>query len=271
MSFVQTISLDDDQLSGMYVKALQEAADQQEKTLAKIKEAQDRHSELLQKFEAGDYGRRIQAPPAFDAGEQKQRAWLWNNVINVEPGVRRLVATRDLSRVDQVRQQLVAARKELQELGKDIPNEGGHYSGTTASATDDKFVPYHLWVPKSQIENFDLVLSLCDDGSHRPLYDLDVPYESADWSVSSYGLTLTTTFRGSRFQVKLKEPNCTVSRSSSGNIHVWSNRRVNFADYCHSLAEIPLESARMYKEMVVLNGYGALRAPWCKKEEQDNV
>lgn len=116
---------------------------------------------------------------------------------------------------------------------------------------------------------FNLVTSVCTDGWHRPVFDLDFERDSLDFAES--GHTFYVESGGSRRQVKIRHNAGrainTAAFNSTNHLHLYSDEPMLFTEYQELLGNIPGEDARKYADNVARRGFGALRPPWIKKGE----
>ena len=179
----------------------------------------------------------------------------WDKVIRVGPHETRLVAKTDLNA----------------KLPEDDPEENfGSYSSPKKRQIEAK-VPFKLWVPATPEDDFNLVLSLCTDGCHRPVVDLDFPKDKLsfkDDSSLSRVLMYVDDGRGGRQQIIFK--GAVVVFPSTNFAHLYTDVPMTFSEYTDLLGEIPGEDASAYRTNTVNAGFGALRPPWVKKGDSSN-
>lgn len=183
----------------------------------------------------------------------------WDKVICLQGGVRRFVAKKDFAKNARVRETK--------------PNQEGAYSGSADD--EDDFVPYAIFLPETPDDDFNLVLSLANDGAHYPLYDLDLlNYKTTKWKKSGRNLVTYVQHRGSQTELKIPLPptgETTITPSTSGNTHVWSSRRCSWETYLEQLAQVPGEDAAAFRKAVTIKGFGGLRPPWVVKLPEEVV
>lgn len=165
---------------------------------------------------------------------------------------RRLVMKRDLEKADMI-------IRESQQKGDD---------GYGITVQREPETNTTLFVPAGPEDDFNLVSSLCTDGLHRPVLDLDFGKDELEFHLTGgpYGNRAYVVHRGSRIEVKFPDGDLIVT-DSTNNCHVWLQGGCLFSQYVELLGLVPGEDARKFATNVKNKGFGCLRAPWIKKEQ----
>ena len=125
-----------------------------------------------------------------------------------------------------------------------------------------------MWDPATSDREYNLVFSLCTDGTHRPVMDIDYTPENFKFIKYEHRAPrLQFRHKGSLSEVKLPGSGNVVALPSTHFLHVYYDFPMSFDQYIVLLNSVPGEDARKYATNVYANGYGALRPPWVKKYE----
>ena len=115
---------------------------------------------------------------------------------------------------------------------------------------------------------FNLVTSLCDDGWHRPVFDLDFEPDQLEFNENGEFAWLKR--NGGRSALSFKHgdgPINAAAYNSTNHLHVYTDEPMLFTEYMELLAGVPGEDARKYHANCQRRGFGALRPPWIHKGE----
>lgn len=195
------------------------------------------------------------------AGKGMTKEFFWDNYMNYPDGTRRFVAYRpgldagDWSPETPIEEQIPFSTSDGILLDED--------DETAEPATD-----LRIWLPESVDEEFNLVLSLCSDGFHRPVLDLDFPYVETEWRRAGQKLRTYIRHGGSQVEFSIPLPDegeTGILKSSRGHIHVFMGKRYTFQGYQGLLGTVPGEDAAKFAAVTGVIGYGSLRAPWITK------
>lgn len=121
-----------------------------------------------------------------------------------------------------------------------------------------------LFLPRknTNLESFNLVTSLCSDGLHRPLFDIDLPRD--DFVVDGKGFRIART----NIITFSSDTRYWLLRSTH-NFHLYVDKPFLYKMYKRSL--LRYHSNLAYTRNVEKIGFGSLRPPWVKKEGYRNV
>ena len=171
-------------------------------------------------------------------GISKQQ--FWEEVIEISPVIRRYVGKRELLTREQI-VQLGGYEQQKKKLTEEITG---------------------MFIPLGPDDDFNLVYSLCTDGMHRPVFDLDYPKEQLTFGGNN---KLYIVEGGSRHE--FKTPGNLIVVDSTTHCHAYCQTPVFFTEYLEYLAELPGEDAQKFRHNVERMGYGGLRPPWIVKKE----
>lgn len=173
-----------------------------------------------------------------------------NVIVCPEPGVKRLVMKRDL----------VAAQRAV------IKGDGDYIFQMEL----EEKIEQRMWVPTGPDDNdYNLVLSLCTDGLHRPVFDLDFERDQLQFQTDKNTRTQCrayVTHDGSRTELRFPSGESYVF-DSTNHCHLYIQRPSLFTEYLAYLEMVPGDDGYKYMSNVRRRGFGALRPPWVKKEE----
>lgn len=137
----------------------------------------------------------------------------------------------------------------------------------------------HSWENRQEMAMFDykeggdfnIVTSLCTDGYHRPIFDLDMPNldrppGSSDTGFRTREGCIDFHYQGGRTVLR-PGGNIRIVKSTN-NYHAYSSQAMTFSEYCDYLTQVPGKAAANYLEAVKMKGYGCARPPWIKKEKK---
>lgn len=190
------------------------------------------------------------------------RQAFYDDVICVQPDVKRLVAKRDMEIADEL------LKAQIEDRFTDKKSDDGY---TMIRIENEIQTETRLWVPEGADDDFNLVLSLCSDGLHRPVFDLDFPKDQMafDLKPPTSGLAHRAYIihQGSRTEFKFPSGQIWVF-DSTNHCHVYSSAPMMWEDYTELLAGVPGEDARKFLRNVTSKGYGGLRPPWVRKQEK---
>lgn len=196
----------------------------------------------------------------------------WDNYINYPDGTRRLVAYRwGLDDRDWSPEIKIEDRHPYTDSHGIIVDNDDEATDRWEPPTD-----LGIWLPTEQDfqqQAFNLVLSLCSDGFHRPLLDIDYPYRHLTWRRMKFGsgcdwLQTYIAINGENreFRIPLAAVGETgILKSSSGNTHAILAQRCTFEKYSDLLGKVPGADAAKFAHVTRTMGFGSLRMPWCHK------
>ena len=172
----------------------------------------------------------------------------WDKCIVIGPDIRRFVAQVDLT----------PARTE------EVETEDRYGKGIK-QVQIDAGKKFRMFEPSHPEQDFNIVLSLCTDGTHRPLFDLDYPLSDMNTSERRGRTQTYLIFEGSN-KLILDLQGTTVMVPSTSHRHAYNNMALSFEEYVKLLKKLPGKDAENYRYCVESQGYGGLRPPWVKKE-----
>lgn len=167
----------------------------------------------------------------------------WDEVITYE-NAKRFVAFTDLT------------PNEIEET-KDI----GYKSVVTRRIEMQR--DFKMWFPFIPGDEYNLALSLCSDGCHRPVIDLDFDKKDLEFMPGEDRVRLFIVHQGSKLEVVV--PGKCVVVPSTNHCHLYSDAKMSFDSYVNLLGEFPGDDVPKYRTNTMADGFGALRPPWVKK------
>jgi hypothetical protein len=157
--------------------------------------------------------------------------------------------------------QRFVAKTELVSVEVTDVEEGGYSDVVTRRLEEN--IEFKLFVPETVDDDYNLVLSLCTDGAHRPVLDLDFGKDALQFKPGSETTRFYVTDGGSRSEVTV--PGVGVVVPSTNHCHLYTDVPLSFRAYVELLQQVPGDDARKYASNVSVQGFGSARPPWIRK------